>query len=72
MTTRVPTLCAACDRFRAGKKCEAFSKGIPVDIVLFGADHREPIDGDHGVQFVKKSGSAAQKAFEDWRFVFGA
>ena len=71
MTTRVPTLCAACAHLRAGEGsvCAAFPGGIPKSIYLFGGDHRQPRPGDHGVTFELRDGSAAEAALADWAYV---
>ena len=34
-------------------KCEAFPKGIPMEIWMGENDHKEPYEGDHGIQFEK-------------------
>lgn len=31
--------------------CEAFPDGIPGEVLSNQADHRAPIDGDHGITF---------------------
>ena len=36
--------------------CDAFPDGIPAAIVDDELDHRQPIDGDHGIQFEAKAG----------------
>lgn len=34
--------------------CEAFPRGIPTEIWHNENDHREPFDGDHGIQFKRR------------------
>lgn len=56
-TPTIPALCWGCERFREdGTTCDAFPDGIPESILLGGADHREPVDGDHGMQFEQTPG----------------
>ncbi|NUP99347.1 MAG: hypothetical protein HUU35_05770, partial [Armatimonadetes bacterium] len=50
-----PFLCFYC-RHRGqkgpnGLTCAAFPDGIPRAIIDFSADHRQPFDGDQGIQF---------------------
>lgn len=51
-------ICAACTRFRAFDEdhpsayCAAFPDGIPDSIMYGMADHRLPVEGDHGIRFV--------------------
>ena len=33
--------------------CDAYPEGIPDEIFLSKVIHREPYDGDHGIQFEK-------------------
>jgi hypothetical protein len=58
MTTGDPQ-CAHCIHFRddeAGLVCAAFPRGIPSEVVLNQVDHRKPVPGDHGIQFLAKIG----------------
>lgn len=36
--------------------CNAFPTGIPEAVLGNELDHRQPIDGDHGIQFEAKPG----------------
>lgn len=59
-----PPICMACihlnpkDRLRNDtvKKCDAFPKGIPAEILMRGGDHRRPFKGDQGIQFELRPG----------------
>jgi hypothetical protein len=58
MTLRLPPICGGCTHFQLITEttgtCDAFPDGIPADIWLSDADHREPVCGDHGIQFAAK------------------
>lgn len=72
MTTRTPSQCMACARFvKESLTCQAFPQGIPPRISLGGDDHRQRAKGDHGLRFQQAEGTAAQRAFAQWRRVFG-
>lgn len=64
MTSSGPPLCVECARRArdAGWTCEAFPNGIPPAVMLNRADHRQPIDGDGGLQFVPRDAKAAPRA----------
>lgn len=52
--------CYACLRLwplepGSGWRCSAFDKGIPKAILVNGADHRMPIEGDGGLRFVPRT-----------------
>jgi len=56
MTSLVMPICAYCihlDRAYKGYglRCAAFPDGIPDEIIESQADHREPYEGDHDIQF---------------------
>lgn len=45
--------CNSCKHYRPFSNppsCTAFPNGIP-DSILDGDDHREPVRGDHGIQY---------------------
>lgn len=45
--------CDLCTQTNAtGTGCAAFPEGIPYEVAMSDVDHRFPVDGDHGVQFV--------------------
>ena len=67
MTTTQAPICTGCAHYRRatgeqeGWRCDAFPDGIPVQIILNEADHREPFPGDHGLRF-----EATTPEFEDY------
>lgn len=67
MTTpaRAP-LCVGCTHLRQGDtfSCDAFPDGIPEDITFSRTDHRQPVKGDHGIQFVALTPKDARYAAE--------
>jgi hypothetical protein len=45
-------LCYVCEHFNFGVgNCKAFPRGIPIEIKTMKYDHRQPFNGDHGVQW---------------------
>lgn len=44
--------CIHLDRNNKPPVCAAFPEGIPDAILMNKVDHREPVKGDHGIQFV--------------------
>lgn len=56
------TICTKCVHFGAHDNpensalvtCEAFPAGIPDEILREGFDHRNPFEGDGGIQFTPK------------------
>lgn len=60
MTIGPTSQCSTCARFRSPfdrpdmsgpTSCEAFPDGIPEPVFFNGFDHRQPIEGDHGVRW---------------------
>ena len=71
MTTGPRSQCDTCARLRSpwektgdqfgegGPFCAAFPAqegGIPDVVYNNGADHRQPVDGDHGIRWLAKAG----------------
>lgn len=73
MTTIIAPICVNCTQWIESKdeygfKCKAFPDGIPDEIIESKFDHREPHDGDNGIQFTPKDEEASKYA--DWLFDF--
>lgn len=66
MTARAQAQCTpSCARYRSflttgldGPSCTAFPDGIPADIWENRFDHRQPHEGDHGLQWESLDGQA--------------
>ena len=43
-------------------RCDAFTEGIPAAIIGNEVDHRQPLDGDHGIRFEPESARGAAYA----------
>ena len=63
----VPTLCDSCLLRTGPDTCDAFPDGIPDEILIFGADHREPVDGDNGLVWQYDPNGA--ESYADWQSV---
>lgn len=74
MTTGPQSQCGTCARFRSpfsmprgerppGPFCAAFPDGIPNQVFWNGLDHRQPIDGDHGLRWESDG-----QEFPEWAF----
>ncbi len=66
--TQPQAQCGACDRYRSpfsaentigleGPFCAAFPTGIPDRIFTNQVDHRQPVEGDHGLQWIARAGA---------------
>ena len=66
--TQPQAQCGACDRYRSpfsaenttgleGPFCAAFPTGIPDRIFHNEVDHRQPVEGDHGLQWIPRDGA---------------
>ena len=52
MTQPAPPICSFCVHAQLRQsRCDAFPSGIPKAVIENRADHRQPIEGDHGIQF---------------------
>lgn len=62
MATGPRSQCSACSRMQAWDAehatswCAAFPAGIPDRVYYNSVDHRQPVEGDHGIQFEAKPG----------------
>ncbi len=71
MTMRSPPLCFFCSRaslvedWGTPLTCTAFPEGVPKSILANRVDHRKPIPGDNGLQFVRSDQYTAQDV-RDW------
>ena len=52
LPVKVSVLCSTCARLRPGLSCEAFSNGIPDEILSGKVNHRFPWPGDDGLRYV--------------------
>ena len=43
--------CAFCVHDHANGACDAFPKGVPLEILTNDHDHHKPYEGDHGILF---------------------
>ena len=44
-------ICIKCSRYNLSRTCDAFTLEIPDVIWLGESNHKEPIEGDNGLQF---------------------
>lgn len=51
MVTMMQSDCLICKNFYYRGTCEAFPLGIPEEIFYGKVEHREPYEGDNGIQF---------------------
>jgi hypothetical protein len=79
MTTGPTSQCGTCvnftgpfsDRARpgvTGPSCDAFPDGIPPEVFGNVLDHRQPVAGDHGIQWASRDGLA----FPEWALAANA
>jgi len=62
----VPKLCDSCAHLKAdGRTCSAFPGRIPASIA-YGGDHRDPVPGDHGIQYQVSEKEGAADRFDTW------
>lgn len=70
MSTGIAPQCWNCDRSPrietgVGWVCDAFPAGIPKDIIVNRADHREPYEGDGGLTWLPRTTACAGVMFVD-------
>lgn len=63
MTTQLLSQCNLCEHFRpplggGTTTCAAFLAGIPRNVLDNEVDHRNSIDGDHGITWKSHKGAA--------------
>lgn len=61
VTSRAMPMCMVCTRYKKGDSgfvCDAYPTGIPMPIILGQIDHRQPHEGDHGLQFEPRDADA--------------
>lgn len=51
MSFKATGLCGSCVHRTGTYTCDAWPDGIPREVMLGELDHREPIEGDGGVQY---------------------
>ena len=82
MTIGPESQCASCVHYvspfdrdeaglNAGPTCAAFPEGISVQVFMNGLDHRQPIDGDHGVRWETDGDEFPEWAFQPDRLGVG-
>lgn len=54
--------CRECRHIRQDYSCDAFPDGMPWDIVM-GFDHSQPLDGDNGIRFERRTAGEAPPVF---------
>lgn len=54
-----PGSCEKCRHYTTRMRCAAFPDGIPNDILDGEFDHRQPHEGDHGVQWAPRTANAS-------------
>ena len=59
--------CMSCRHFQRGTgwTCVAFPDGIPPDVKDNAVDHRQPLPGDHGIQWERDPASVFGNPFVD-------
>jgi hypothetical protein len=70
-TPSAPPLCVSCRHRHVTTvlgvhTCDAFPDGIPDAIWVALGDHRDPVPGDHGVQYERSPSMEAGTAFRMW------
>ena len=55
MMLQVDNSCSRCIRYLEARTCLAFPQRIPDEIWVGDVKHIQPIEGDHGMQFILES-----------------
>ncbi len=68
MTVAVRPICTVCRHYDRENDealtCSAFPDGIPDPIIDSVVDHRQPVEGDHGIRFQPADAAATRYADE--------